>query len=335
MPALRLHDLPGLPQRANILQRYETSTSRTRRSARFFPALPTACIVLIVLDAASAIGSQASELPKPTTLVPGVRIDWVAGAVELDAKVVLRKGPLELFACSPQTREHESILVTKAKPTHVFQAMGLVGLQPGSPVAYDEEKKKWLAPTGEKLRVSIMCNSGGGYVPARTWVIDPKTKVSPETMSWVFAGSSTLPDGRFLADLDGTIICLVDFESALITVAALHTADNSSLWLEANTNAIPPVETPCIIRIENQDPRIIAVLGANGELTRNSRPLAAETLAAELKARRDSTAMLVILCDQGVSKALIDSLRAELVAAGVDPSRLSIRRLAETAPNGK
>ena len=53
--------------------------------------------------------------------VHGGRIDWTNRRGEVDSRVVLRKGPLELLACSPQTREHESILVVNARPLHIFQ----------------------------------------------------------------------------------------------------------------------------------------------------------------------------------------------------------------------
>lgn len=277
----------------------------------------------------------AGDREERATFAPGVRIDWTTAAVEIDSRIVLRKGPLELIACSPETREHESILVTKARPTHVFQAMGLVGLTPGSPVTYHEKDRTWTPPTGERLRISARCGKEREFASIRTWVVDPKTKTSPREIPWVFAGSSTLPDGRFLADLDGTVICLVDFESALITVGALHSADNTSLWLEANTNAIPPIGTSCTIRIESQTPRIIAVLGANGELTRKKRPVTAAIIAAELKTHRDRPAIVAILCDPGVSKSQSEAVRAELVAAGVSPARLSIRRATTPAKDGK
>ena len=92
---------------------------------------------------------------EPAQFGPGVRIDWQKRVVELDAEVVLRQGSLELLACSPQTREHESILRVHAKPLHVYQAMGLIGLTPGSPMKFDEKSKQWRRPTGDSLRLSV------------------------------------------------------------------------------------------------------------------------------------------------------------------------------------
>ncbi len=51
--------------------------------------------------------------------------------------------------------------------------------------------------------------------------MDSKERRPLESLDWVFAGSSTLSDGRFGADSDGTVVCVVDFENALITLPAI------------------------------------------------------------------------------------------------------------------
>ena len=137
---------------------------------------------------------------------------------------MLRSGPLELLACSPKTREHESILVVDARPLHVYQALGLIGLAPGSPSRFDEASRKSIPPSGEPTVVEVRFRLAGGEqtVPAEKWLLDVKTKQSPESLNWVFAGSKTLEDGRFLADLDGTVVCVVDFDSALVAVGETH-----------------------------------------------------------------------------------------------------------------
>jgi len=285
--------------------------------------MPTLLVAALLASPVTAV-VRADRFSDTKVFAPGVRIDWTAAAVELDATVVFRKGPLELFACSPQTKEHESILVTRAKPVLVFQVMGLVGLQPGSPIAFNKKTKKWRPPNGERLRIRVRCRGDQSYVPVRTWVVDPKTKDSPAEIPWVFAGSRTLPNGRFMADFDGTVICLVDFESALITVGALHTSDNTSLWLEANTESIPPLGTDCTIRIESDHRRIVALFEADGQLTYQGKPTSIDSLAALQKVDA-SQAVIVLVCGQGVSKSQIDSLRSGLLAKGVDPSRISIR----------
>lgn len=205
-------------------------------------------------------GSPAAEPGKnsnPTLgiskFAPGVRIDWKNRRIEVDAKIVFRQGPLELLACSPKTREHESILSVAARPMHIFQAMGLIGLEPGSPASYDEQKNQWQAPRGEALSLLVRYQLDGKThtITPRSWMREVKTRKPPKHIPWVFAGSQSVADGRFGADFDGTIVCVVDFETALICPGVLHSADNDALWLEADPDAIPPLKTPCTLLIES------------------------------------------------------------------------------------
>jgi hypothetical protein len=191
------------------------------------------------------------------TFAEGVRVDWPKLTVEVDAEVVLREGPLELFACSPKTREHESILSVSARPLHIYQALGLIGLTPGKPLRFDEEAKRWEEPRGDRLelRVRYTDERGTHIVASEQWVSYAKglNPARPTVLDWVFAGSTNQPDGRFAADADGTIACLVDFESALIALGSRHTADNADLWLIANTTQIPPRGTKCVLLIRSNN----------------------------------------------------------------------------------
>ncbi len=213
-------------------------------------------------DPQPAVPNPKSEIRKPRDYAPGVRIDWGRQVVEVDAVVVLREGPLELLACSPNTREHESILVVQARPIHIYQAMGLIGLQPGSPVRYDPNTSRSYAPTGESLdlRVRYRQRSIEKTVKAEQWLLDNERGQLPKSVEWVFAGSRTLDDGRFGADQDGTVVCVVDFATALITVGSLHTADNEFLWLSANTTVIPPIGTHCTLLIRSATERTFAIV---------------------------------------------------------------------------
>ena len=141
----------------------------------------------------------------------------------------------------------------QARPTHIYQAMGLIGLEPGSPVRYDEIEDRWFAPTGELLQLRVRHSDNGTErtIPVERWLVDVKRGHPPELLRWVFAGSRTLKSGRFGADVDGTVVCVVDFETALIAPGARHSADNEALWLAANTKAIPPTGTTCTLRIRS------------------------------------------------------------------------------------
>ena len=213
---------------------------------------------------------------------PGIRIDWQRRLIELDATIVLREGPLELLACSPKTREHESILSVTGRPRDIYHAMGLIGLRSGSPVRYDREQKRVIAPSGESLRLEIRYRINGTdrTVPAARWLLDSKRRCPPESVNWVFAGSTTIHDGRFGADVDGTVVCVVDFDTALMAVGETHSADNDLLWLEANTKEIPPIGAQCVLVIRGSEPAPIEVdIAADGSLRYENRPITAGGVA--------------------------------------------------------
>ncbi len=225
---------------------------------------------------------------------PGVRIDWKHQIVEVDARVVLRQGPLELLACSPQTREHESIFVVAAQPIHVFQAMGLIGLEAGRPVRYDEQASRLLPAQGEPLDIRIRwkVNSGKQTVPARKLLMTLPAGRPPESLHWVFAGSRRMGQGAYGADQDGTVICVVDFDTALIGLRSLHTADNDVLWLAANPDTIPPLGTLCtlLIRSAGKD-RISYEVGvlADGTLRFNETSVSVNHLLERCRRHKDET----------------------------------------------
>ncbi len=189
---------------------------------------------------------------KRVDFAPHVVIDWTTMTVEVAARVCLREGPLELLACNPNTREHESILIVPARPLHIYQAMGLIGLEPGSPVTFNPETEKLTPPEGDGLTLLIRYEEKGfeKEVPAQNWLKPSKEGEKLKEVPWVFAGSRVFEE-RFLADQDGTVICVVNFESALIAVGESHTAENANLWLVANTDEIPPVGTDCTILIRH------------------------------------------------------------------------------------
>ena len=213
---------------------------------------------------------------------PGIRINWKALRVEIDATVVLRKGPLELLACSPGTREHESILTVSAKPRDIYHALGLIGLEPGSPVSFDPAKEKWSPPTGEELEITARYRHHDEtvVVDVRQWLRDAATDRPPTDLHWVFAGSRSLESGKFGADLDGTIACVVDFDTALIAIDTTQTSSDESLWLRAGTDAIPPIGTACTLviggvnAIKNNEATVVHLLvGPDGTLSHEGRQI--------------------------------------------------------------
>ncbi|MBN4058913.1 hypothetical protein JYU10_00420 [bacterium AH-315-J04] len=267
--------------------------------------------------------------PKP--FKDDVHIDWLRNRVEIDAKVVLRRGPLELLVCSPGTREHESIFVSSAKPSAIYQAMGLIGLSPGHPVSYNPKTEQLIPPAGESLKLSVRWQNGLKLttVPVERWLQLQDEKKSPTEIDWMFTGSVRTTDGRFAADLEGTVVSVVDFASALIAVGALHSDSNELLWVQAFESRIPAVQTTCTIIIESAERVTIGlVLQKRGELVHDGIATTAQGLAKLVKQQvRDHYKVVINLgINEGVSEKIVEKTLASLVAAGLDRSMVSLRK---------
>ena len=167
--------------------------------------------------------------------------------VEVQAHIILRRGELELFAYSkaPTPKEHETILLLQAKPESIYHALGLIGLRPGHPVSYDWKTQVTTPPAGDAVDVLVRYVTGGKQIEtsACDWMLDLKRGRPMRRQHWLFAGSRRLEDGRFFANIDGTVVTVVNFDSALLTLPGLHSDSNAELWLAANTEAIPPIGT--------------------------------------------------------------------------------------------
>jgi len=222
------------------------------------PALAIACSIALLGTTAPAQESarpEAESRDKPKAgrvdYAPGIVIDWSNRRVELAAEVVFREGPLELLACSPHTREHESILVVQARPLRIFEALGLIGLEPGAPPTYDGAADRWNSPTGQRVRIEIRVGEGQAAktVAPDAWLWDIEKDRPASGQEWLFCGSAKWPDGAFGADTEGTVISVVDFPTSLIGLKQPHTAENEHLWCRANTDAIPPVGARCTLLV--------------------------------------------------------------------------------------
>jgi hypothetical protein len=209
----------------------------------------------------TAVGSPApspggTPQPSPATAgkrveyAPGITIDYTVPQVEIASTVALREGLLELLLCAKGTKEHESILVTTAKPRQVYEAIGLIGVTPGQPPQFDPQTKTAVAASGDPVVIEIRTagDAGSQTVPAHEWVMNAADKSPAKPQNWTFQGSRREGD-TFMADEDGTIVCVVDFDSALVGLAEPHSSSNAELWAAANTAKVPPIGTACTVII--------------------------------------------------------------------------------------
>lgn len=167
--------------------------------------------------------------------------------VIVDARVSLRQGLLEMFACPPNTKEHESIVAVDGEAFVLHAGLLAVGAEPGTPVEF---APKYKPPTGTRIDIDVLWVDEQGKqqkAKAQDWIRDARTG-KPMDLPWVFAGSGFWRDeetGRsgYHADM-GDLICVANFSTAMLDVPAELTSNNAGLLFEAYTERVPPLGWP-------------------------------------------------------------------------------------------
>jgi hypothetical protein len=174
-------------------------------------------------------------------------IDPKERAVLIDGQISLREGMLEMFACTRNTKEHESIVSANTKAYIAHTALLRLGAEPGRPVQFLPE---YEPPTGTEIEVKVRwIDELGKWRSARAqdWVRDVHTN-KPMTHPFVFTGSSFWKDPdsnrEYYQAEAGDFICVSNFSTAMLDVPIESSQANMELAFEAYTGRIPPLGAP-------------------------------------------------------------------------------------------
>jgi hypothetical protein len=213
--------------------------------------LPRLTIIGVLLLAPLA-RSEDAPTSAPVGKFPGVEVDVQARRVRIACQTLRVEAPIEFFCVVAGTSEHESVLRTAAKPSHIHTALLMLGLEPGEPVKYSEAAKKWFPPHGPPLSISVEFVKDGKQVtlPAHKLMRDIQTNKPMPATTWIFAGSRVMPDGVYAADVTGYVVSIVNFDLTLIDIPELASNSNETLTWEANLDALPAMGTACTMVIE-------------------------------------------------------------------------------------
>lgn len=220
--------------------------------------------------------APAQDAPAPAEgmreMLPGIRVDRARRIVEFDGEVPITledvKAPrvyLELMVCTPDTKEHESLVVTRVRPSNVHAALLAIGLEPGRPARWTQEAGRVIphAPTGDRLIVEFVTREEQGIERVWTpsdWVVNAKTgEAWPGGGEfgqghWVFAGSVVEDRARrddYFADEAGTLVGLTSFGTEAVAWTGVLSPDSTvdePEWI-AHIENVPPLGTPVTVRL--------------------------------------------------------------------------------------
>jgi hypothetical protein len=178
-------------------------------------------------------------------------------SIYIDAEVCASEYPLE-FVLSNASKAYESVMVTKARPSHIHAALLMLGLTAGKPSHWieTEDQPRMVAPRGALLKIEARWKDSAGAIRQSnvgSWLAVKSDKASTTSTApaaqapkeFVFLGSEILPGGGYAADVEdlGTIISIANNASSVIDVPFVSDRPLEGRLFTRN-QAVPKVGTP-------------------------------------------------------------------------------------------
>ncbi len=106
------------------------------------------------------------------------------------------KGAVEYIACGPSGKLYESIITTEASAKDVYEAIEMLGIKPGAPPDYAEEKGGHVPPTGTTFLLSVEWEKDKKIerVRAEELIYNFKADKPLPPVAWIYSGSRVIPD---------------------------------------------------------------------------------------------------------------------------------------------
>ena len=212
---------------------------------------------------------SSDSIPNPTPLsqfalpeLQGMSVNLEEWCVDVDAYICLKKGVLELIACTKASKEHESIVAVESTAKHIHKALLLLGAEAGSPARrkpVDDEKNAWMdvPPSGAPVDVFLVFDNEESAKPVEKPINEFITQEDGEifsTNTFLFAGSilhSSDNNGpnHYMADKSGNVISISTFGDEVLCLPGLHSQVNTELYWNVAGDKLPDVGTPVILRL--------------------------------------------------------------------------------------
>ena len=182
--------------------------------------------------------------------VGAVTLNRETQELEVPARVNMTQGILEYYGVASDGKLHESVVEVEGEPSHLHLALLLAGYEPSEFGARDPETG--ARPTlrrGSLLKLYIKWTpielGREQWLPASAWLFSRALKTSPRPTPYVFQGSLFGRDGRYVADLERSVIGLIEDPTVVLspTTQSGNPYRGDEQGLEVYTAAIPPKGT--------------------------------------------------------------------------------------------
>lgn len=207
------------------------------------------CLVILL----ASMAALAEEASKGVAIDQGVTLFLEEKRVEVVARVCVRRGLLELFACAEGGKDHESAVVLFAKPQSLHLALVLLGLKDkremggGGPQQVGDP----TAPKGDRVLVFLEWTDKEGKTHrhrAEELIKDQRTNTTMPLAGWTFSGSEFVeevdpdtkkPTGRqiYCANRERSVITTFHDPTAILD-NPLSTGGDDSIYY-SNEDILP------------------------------------------------------------------------------------------------
>ncbi len=170
-------------------------------------------------------------------------------SISFPAEVNMERGLLEYLVVRIGGKTHESLLRTSVEPYTLQVAFLLLGYE-----GTDQPLSRQGAietPKGEPVRITVARDGADGKaetIDYERWIckrIDMTTCETP-ALTWVYSGS-VVTNGRFLAQLEGSLIALYHDPVALIDNSS-RGGESDRIWF-VKEDTVPPMGTAITVTI--------------------------------------------------------------------------------------
>jgi hypothetical protein len=202
-------------------------------------------------DAASVAPGDTSQNPLKKIgddlfQLGNIKIDSKNRVLTIPGKINMQKGMIELFACAPGGKAHETVVVLDVVPYHLQVSLILLGLNYVGGLSVQGDT---LTPRGDSVDVFVSWIKDGRDTTVRAedfaWDI-PKGK-SMEHTPWVFTGSK-MSDGKYMADVEKSLITTYH-DPFTILDNPLSTGRDDETY-KVNDALVPPKGTAVVVTIK-------------------------------------------------------------------------------------
>ncbi|MBL1214950.1 MAG: hypothetical protein HND52_16440 [Ignavibacteriae bacterium] len=167
-------------------------------------------------------------------------LDIDANKITIPGIINMNEGIIEVFACSPGGKLHESLIVANILPYHLQVALLLLGINPTD--INDVKITESLEKFGQiEIIVKWKIDDEETEMRAEKLIWNLSQGKPMQEVNWLFIGSKTI-NGVFVANDNKSLITTFNDPYTIIE-NPLSTRINDELY-EVNKTLLPPIGTP-------------------------------------------------------------------------------------------